>query len=175
VHIAALLLVVIVGCGAIAHGQQAAGLTAADGKSIDSMVTALYDVISGPAEQKRDWNRFRALFAPGAHLVPVSPQPEGGFAGRVLSVEDYIARAEPLFANQGFYEQEAGRRSEQWGHIAHVFSAYESRRAQGEKPFMRGINSIQLINDGRRWWILSVLWDRETPDQPLPESYLKRE
>jgi hypothetical protein len=172
---AALLLAMLMGCGAMAHAQQEPGANAADGKSIDSLVTAVYEVLSGPAEQKRDWNRFRALFVPGAHLVPVSPQPGGGFAGRVLSVEDYIVRTEPLLAREGFYEQEAGRRSQQWGHIAHVFSTYESRHAKGEKPFMRGINSIQLINDGRRWWVLSVLWDRESPEQPLPESYLKRE
>ena len=93
---------------------------------------------------------------------------------RVLTVEEYVVRTEPFFEKDAFFESEVARRVEQWGHLAHVFSTYESRRGKGEKPFMRGINSIQLMNDGQRWWVVSILWDPERPDQPLPEKYLKR-
>lgn len=173
----AMILVLLACCTALGQEQATPPPAArpADVKSIESTVAAVYDVISGPAGQKRDWNRFRGLFAPGARLIPLVPQTPGGFAARVLSVEDYVVRTEPLFAKESFYEQEAGRRTEQWGHIAQVFSTYESRRAKGEKPFMRGVNSIQLMNDGRRWWIVSVMWERESAEQPLPKKYLKRE
>jgi hypothetical protein len=57
----------------------------------------------------------------------------------------------------------------------HVFSTYEARqKADDPKPFMRGINSIQLFNDGKRWWVVSILWQSESPDNPLPEKYLTK-
>jgi hypothetical protein len=146
----------------------------ADVKSIDNIVAALYDVISGPAGQKRDWNRFRSLFWPGAHLIPVgAKQDKSGYAPRLLSVEDYVTRTDPFFAKEAFYESAVANRVEQWAQIAHVFSTYESRHAKGEKPFARGINSIQLLNDGQRWWVLNVLWINESEQNHLPERMLK--
>lgn len=172
----AMILVLIACCAALGQEQAAAPPVAnpADVKSIESTVAAVYDTISGPAGQKRDWNRFRSLFVPGARLIPISPRGEGAFGARVLTVEEYVVRTEPFFEKDAFFESEVARRVEQWGHLAHVFSTYESRRGKGEKPFMRGINSIQLMNDGQRWWVVSILWDPERPDQPLPEKYLKR-
>jgi hypothetical protein len=145
-----------------------------DVKSIDSIVAALYEVISGSAGQKRDWNRMRSLFWPGARLMPlVTPQGKTSFAARVLSVEDYISRSEPFFAKEGFYENAVANRVDQWAQIAQVFSTYESRHAKGEKPFARGINSIQVFNDGQRWWVLSILWESESEQNPLPERMLR--
>ena len=91
----------------------------------------------------------------------------------MLDVEGYIARVEPLFETEGFYEKEVARRTELFGQIAHVWSTYESRHdPRDREPFMRGINSIQLLNDGKRWWIVTVYWDSERPDNPLPPQYL---
>src|SRR5258708_566562 len=130
-----------------------------DVASIDAIVTAAYDVISGPAGQERDLNRERSLFLPGARLIPTALKPgERGnedvdLAPQWLDVEGYIARVEPYFRENGFYETEIARRTEQFGNIAHVWSTYESRHAPADpKPFMRGINSIQLFHDARRWW-----------------------
>ena len=146
----------------------------ADVKSIDSIVAALYDVISGPAGHQRDWNRFRSLFWPGARLMPlVKPPDKAGQAARVLTVEEYVERTEPFFVKEGFYESALANRVDQWAQIASVFSTYESRHAKGEKPFARGINSIQVFNDGQRWWVLSVLWQNESEQNPLPERMLK--
>ena len=146
----------------------------ADVKSIDSIVAALYDVISGPAGQKRDWNRMRSLFWPGAHLAPVvAKQDKNGNAARVFTVEEYITRSEPFFAKEGFYENAVANRVDQWAQIASVFSTYESRHAKGEKPFARGINSIQVFNDGQRWWVLNILWQNASEQNPLPERLLK--
>jgi hypothetical protein len=144
----------------------------ADVKSMDAILTALYDVISGPAGQKRDWNRFRSLFIPGARLIPTGARQQGGYGTRVMSPDDYAARADGFFAKEAFYEKEVARRVEQWAHIAQVFSTYESRRAPADKPFARGINSIQLMNDGQRWWIVTVFWQGEDKDNPLPEAML---
>ena len=150
----------------------------ADVESIDAIIAATYDVISGPAGAKRDWDRERSLFFPGARLIPTATVPgktNVDLAPLVLGVEAYIARVEPLFAKQGFYEKEIARRVEQFGRIAHVWSTYESRRDPSDaEPFMRGVNSIQLFNDGRRWWILSVYWQHESAQDRLPEKYLQR-
>jgi hypothetical protein len=148
----------------------------ADVESIDAIIKAAYDVISGPAGKKRDWERERSLFYPGARLIPtatVAGRNDVDLAPLVLDVEGYIARVEPLFAKEGFYETEIARRVEQFGRIAHVWSTYESRHDPSEQePFMRGINSIQVFNDGARWWILSIYWQHESKQDPLPQKYL---
>lgn len=142
---------------------------------MDSIIASLYDVISGPAGQKRDWDRFRALFVPGARLIPTSKQPSGVFATRVLDPDGYIAASGPTLERNGFYEKEVARQVEIFGNIAHVFSTYESRRKPDDaKPFARGINSIQLMNDGGRWWVVTVYWQAESPENPLPSKYLPK-
>lgn len=146
----------------------------ADVGSIDAIIAAVYDVISGPAGKKRDWDRMRSLFMPGARLIPTGPRPSGGYGSRALTVEDYVTRGTPLFEKEGFFETELARRTETFGQIAHVFSTYESRHAPTDaKPFQRGINSIQLMNDGKRWWIVTIFWQGEDEKNPLPEKYLK--
>jgi hypothetical protein len=146
-----------------------------DVNSIDAIIAAVYDVISGPAGKKRNWDRMRSLFINGARLIPTSPRPTGGYGSRALAVDDYIARAEPFFEKEGFYEKEAARRTETFGQIAHVFSTYESRHSpEDAKPFQRGINSFQLMNDGNRWWVVTIFWQGEDEKNPLPEKYLKR-
>jgi hypothetical protein len=146
-----------------------------DVESIDAILAAAYDVISGPAGKKRDWNRERSLFYPGARLIPTATVPGRNdvvLEPQMLDVESYIARAEPLL-QEGFFEKEVARRTEQFGRIAHVWSTYESRHHPNDAvPFMRGINSFQLFNDGERWWILSICWQHETVDHAIPEKYL---
>jgi hypothetical protein len=145
--------------------------------SIDAIIRATYDVISGPAGKKRDWDRERSLFYPGARVIPTASVPgrnDVDLEPQMLDVEGYIARAEPLFEKAGFYEKEIARRVEQFGQIAHVWSTYESRHnADDLEPFMRGINSIQLFNDGKRWWILSIYWQHENVTYPIPKKYLE--
>jgi hypothetical protein len=146
----------------------------ADVGSVDGILAALYDVISGPAGKQRDWNRLRSLFAPQGKLVAVGTRPDGSTPATTMTVDDYIGRVTKPFADAGFYESELARSSEGFGPIVHVFSTYESRHAPADaKPFQRGINSIQLYNDGQRWWILSLVWRAESDKSPLPEKYLK--
>jgi hypothetical protein len=147
----------------------------ADGASVDSTVAALYEVISGPAGAPRNWNRMRALFAPDAKLMVVTPNREGGgFALRTMTVEDYISRNMSAFNTNGFYEREIARTTDAFGQLVHVFSTYELLRAPNDaKPFMRGINSIQLAHDGKRWWIANLVWRAEDAGLALPERYLQ--
>lgn len=142
-----------------------------DVASIDAIVAALYDVISGPAGKARDWNRMRSLFVPGGRLIPTGARPTGEVGMRLLEVNDYVATGGPHLVEVGFTEHELARRTERFGHIAHVFSTYEGRMEK-EPTVLRGINSIQLMNDGSRWWIVSVFWEAETPTNPLPKEYL---
>jgi hypothetical protein len=109
-------------------------------------------------------------------LIPTALGPgenASELAPRLLDVDAYIARVQPFFATEGFYEMEVARRTEQFGRIAHVWSTYESRHDPAEpQPFMRGINSIQLFHDGTRWWIVNIYWQHESAQDPVPAKYL---
>jgi hypothetical protein len=148
------------------------GANPSDVVSIDAIVAAAYDSISG-LPGKRDWNRVRSLFIPGARLIPTAkPGANDHLAPQMLDVDGFIARVEPYVAEQGFFEKEIARRTEQFGHIAHVWSTYESRHnVDDPEPCMRGINSIQLFYDGSRWWIVTIYWQHESKEQPVPEKY----
>ena len=139
----------------------------------DGLVSALYDVISGPAGQKRSWDRMRTLFIPEARMMATGKGPDGNMVKRNTSVEDYINTSGPRLEKDGFFEQEISRKTDQFGSVVHLFSTYAARRKkEDEKPFLRGINSIQLWNDGKRWWIVSIFWQAESPENPLPAQYL---
>lgn len=141
----------------------------ADVGSVDAIVAALYDVISGPAGEARDWDRFRSLFLPGAQLVPV-----GGESGRPqpTTVEGYVRGASGYFAENGFFEREVARSVHRYGPVVQIFSTYESRHSPDDaEPSARGVNSIQLVHDRERWWIAGIAWaDTETAG-PIPDRY----
>ena len=147
----------------------------ADVATIDAIVTALYASISGPAGEARDWDRFRSLFAPGARLIPLARPANGPPVPRVLSPDDYVQRSGEFLTRYGFTEREIARRVDRFGGIAQVFSTYEGRFQASDAPSTppRGINSIQLAFDGTRWWVVTVFWDSERADNPIPAEYLK--
>lgn len=146
----------------------------ADVGSLDSIMKAVYASISGDAGKARDWDRFRSLFHKDARLIPSGKNAQTGVVGaRAFTPDEYITRSEPFFAKEGFYENEKARRVETYGNVVHVFSTYESRHKIGEKPFARGINSFQLLKDGKRWWVMTIYWQAETPDNQIPKKYLK--
>ena len=143
--------------------------------SLDAIMKAVYDVISGDAGKPRDWDRFRTLFHKDARLIPSGKNPQTGVAGaNAFSPEDYIKRVDPVFAKDGFHERELARHVDQYGNIAQVFSTYHAFRKSDDKtPFLRGINSFQLLNDGTRWWVVTIYWQAETPDNTIPKKFLK--
>ena len=145
-----------------------------DVRSVDAIVAALYDVISGPKGKQRDWERMRSLFLPDGRLIPARADREAHRADAViLSIDAYIERSSPRMLESGFFERGVHNRVEQFGNIAHVWSTYESRHDAGDaQPFSRGINSIQLLKSGDRYYIVEVMWDAETPGNPIPREYL---
>jgi hypothetical protein len=143
----------------------------ADTDSIESVVKAVYEVISGPAGS-RDWTRFRSLFAEGGRLIAMRTT-AGTTVPSLMTPDDYVQRTTPNFEKNGFFETAVAQRIETFGTIAHVFSTYESRRAPGEKPFARGINSFQLVRQANAWKVMTILWDSEREGNPIPEKYLK--
>lgn len=151
----------------------AALAAAADVSTIDSIISVLYAVISGPVGQPRQWQRFAALFHPQARLMPSHCDSAGRCDIRVLTPSEYRQLADSFLVKEGFTERQIAARTERFGNVAHVFSSYESFHRGETKPFMRGINSIQLVWDGRRWWVLSILWDNERPGNPLPPAFAR--
>ena len=143
-----------------------------DVKSLDAILVAIYDVISGPTGD-RDWKRFRSLFLPQARFTQVGTGPDGAKAVITWNVDEFVRDAGEIFSKEPFYEKAIVNRPESFGNVTQVFSSYESRHSPGDKPFERGINSIQLLNDGTRWWVLSILWDTERAGNLLPEKFRK--
>ncbi|MEM1054721.1 MAG: hypothetical protein AAGI52_04290 [Bacteroidota bacterium] len=150
-----------------------------DVESIGAILDAVYDVISGPTTEARDWDRFRSLMHEDARLIPIGQGQDSTWGPYVVwSVEDYVAYGSDAFANspvlqgKGFYEVEATRRVERYSHLAHAWSTYETRLDPSEEPFARGINSFQLYHDGERWWVMQIFWQQESPDAPIPVAYL---
>lgn len=142
----------------------------ADVASPDSIMAALYGVISGPAGLRRDWDRFRALFLPDARLILIS---DG--QARSFNLERFIVEIGSSFELNGLFQREVARRVEGFGQVIHALSVYESRRKESDRtPFARGIWSVHLIGDGSRWWIANFIWQPEHPKLPIPKNYLKK-
>jgi hypothetical protein len=167
------VLATLVGVGARSADAQQPEADPADVSSISALITAVYDVISGDAGEARDWDRWHSLFAEGATLSAVGRAPDGTVRRIIMTPESYVERSGAVLEQNGFVEAEIGRTTEQFGLIAHAFSTYESYRSRSDsEPFQRGINSFQLMNDGGRWWVVSVYWQAEGPDFPIPGRYI---
>lgn len=103
---------------------------------------------------------------------PIFPDKDGKYTTTVLSVDEFVADATPYFKDGDFYERESASHSDRYGNIMQVFSTYESLRAKNGKPFARGINSFQLLYKDNRWWIVTIFWQEEDHDFPIPTKYL---
>jgi hypothetical protein len=145
-----------------------------DVATIDGMVKAYYEVVSGPAGQPRDWARDRTLYIKDLRFVSVDVDKSGQLAPRITSHQEYVDASDRM-SKDGFFEKEIHRVTERFGPIAHVWSTYESRRTENGPIIMRGINSIELFWDGKRWWIANAIWTDETKDDPIPKEYLPKD
>jgi hypothetical protein len=141
--------------------------SAADLAGIDQAIRGVYEVISGPPGQKRDFDRMRSLFAPNATMKAIGPK---GLRGG--TVENYISRNSAILEKEGFTERELGRRVEIWGGLATAWSAYDGRTANGSFH-ERGINSFQLVKVDGKWLVASILWQEATPENPLPTDLIQ--
>ena len=142
-----------------------------DVQSLDAVVAAIYDVISGPPGA-RDWSRFQSLFAKDARLIAVRVPKEGKPTLAVMTPKEYEDRAGKYFLEHGFFEHELSRKSDSFGAMTHIYTTYESRETKDGKPIDRGINSMEFFFDGERWWCVEIYWDAERPGNPIPEKYL---
>ena len=163
-----------------AHPAWPAPKNAGDVDTVEHLISALYDVISGPAGQPRDWDRFRALFLPDGRLgvirpsTPAKDDQPAKMGDAVFRTPDmYIERNDGYLKTHGFFERGIANRVEEFGNLVHVWSTYESRHALTDSmPFARGINSIQIVHARDRYWLASIMWDDERPGLTLPEKYL---
>jgi hypothetical protein len=131
-------------------------------------VTTLYEILSGRAHEPRDWARFRALFTPKAILTPIR-RLDGSLAPKTMTVEEYVQSRTAILATTDFFESQSTHRVDVFGAMAHVLSAYESKRSVNAPPFSRGVNSFQLLcGEDATWRIVSILWDIETANNPVP-------
>jgi hypothetical protein len=160
---------ILVSCSGFAQDSNASV------KSLDGTIEALYGSISGEKGEARKWDLFQSLFTENAMLVPTVQNDDGVATLRPMTPGEYMDNANEWLVNNGFHEVEIHRVVDQYGPVVHIFSTYESRRSiKDESPFARGINSIQLLNDGNRWWIMTIYWSGETPDNPIPDKYLPK-
>jgi hypothetical protein len=144
-----------------------------DVASVDALIKALYDVISGDPGQSRDWDRFRYLFTPEAKLIPTGKNAEGKITHRVMSPEEYVQ----MFTNRittGFFERELYQVKEEFGTIVHVFSTYETKEKKDGPVTNRGINSIQLLKTNERYYVMNIFWCAESLGFQLPDQYLPK-
>ena len=145
-------------------------------RTLNSTILTLYAVISGEKGQERDWELMKFLFHPEAKLIPSGKNKEGVYVARYMTPDDYILSNGQWLVDEGFFEKEIHRSVNTFGNITQVFSTYESYKSEAdETPFMRGINSIQLLNDGERWWILNIYWTQESQENPIPKEYLPKD
>jgi hypothetical protein len=142
-----------------------------DVATVDGMVQAYYDVITGPAGQPRQWSRDRSLYIPSVRFVATGVA-QGRPYARVMEHQDFVDGSDSLFVHDGFVEREIHRVTRSYGNIVQVFSTYEERRTAGGPVAGRGINALQLFWDGTRWWIASAIWFEEDPSHPIPAEFL---
>jgi hypothetical protein len=146
-----------------------------DTESIEAIVTALYEAISRESGAYSDWERMRPLLSCGSRIIPPSGQ-DGllevlHFEAFQQRVDHNVRQLQAEGSDRGFHERELAKRIEHFGSIAHVWSSYASRySADDPEPFTRGINSFQLAYHRGRWWVMTILWDIEREDNPIPED-----
>jgi hypothetical protein len=146
-----------------------------DVSTIEGIVKASYETISGGVGVARQWGRDRTLYDPFMRFVSLSKDPKTGKITRSSgSEQDYADHADAYFVKVGFTEHEMAHEIHGFGNVATVLSSYEGKETATNKPTDRGVNIFQLYNDGKRWWILSMTWDEERPDNPLPTVLLPK-
>lgn len=165
------VLLWLVGSAVTTVAQVPAGSDAdpADVGTLDGIVAAFYDVVSGPSGVPRQWERDATLYRPGTAFTIA----DSSGAYHNVTPAEFAGETDAFLTRSGFVEREIHRETHRFGSVAQVWSTYEWRTADGVTG--RGINGIHLVHDGQRWWITHATWDDETPERPIPEEYLPDE
>ena len=171
-----LSFVICIVCISSLVGQSAKEMNIEKVATLDAIIATLYDIVSGEKTEKRDWELLKYLCKSDAKLIVHSEGQNGDKSTTYMALDDYIDRAGSSFSKKDFFEREIHRTVDTFGPITQVFSTYESFDSKtAETPFVRGINSIQLLNDGERWWIINIYWTSESDTNPIPEKYLPKD
>jgi hypothetical protein len=150
--------IVVVALFSLIQGSLTAQSTRpADVTSIDGIIRAYYEVVSGPAGGTIDTARDRSLHHPEAWVAVAAVDSSGSPTVRVITLQEYHGDNRPR--TEGFWEWETDRVVSRSGNMVHVWSSYASARTQGGEPYDRGVNSITLFHDGDRWWIMGWMFD----------------
>lgn len=145
--------------------------------TVDGIIHGLYDAISGPVGQDRDWNSFRNLFAENARMYIAAPDKDSATVLKSITPEEYADRNQTRLSDIGFSEDELYRITNTYGAGTQVFSTYESHytNKNGEEDLTKGINNIQLYFDGERYFIVSIFWDANAKNIEVPDRYLPKD
>jgi hypothetical protein len=135
-------------------------------ETLDAIIAEMYDTVSFEAGTRPDWSRQENIFAPGARLVRVND--DGVFEFDLASYRENFEAMIDSGEMPSFWEAELWRDTRQFDDVAHVLSAYETRRTHGSEVLNRGVNSIQLFRRDGRWWISAMIWRREGKTVAIP-------
>jgi hypothetical protein len=143
--------------------------------SIEAIVKASYETISGGVGVPRQWGRDETLFDPNVRFVAVERDPKSGaIVATITTHHEFVDGTDASLVKDGFTERELAHTIQRFGNVATVLSSYEGKNASTGKVVTRGVNIFQLYFDGKRWWILSMVWDQETPANPIPPELLPK-
>jgi len=143
-----------------------------DVNTIEGIVKASYETISGGVGVARQWGRDRTLFAPSVRYISLSKNKAGEVKARTSDYQEYLDESDDFLVKQGFTEAELGDEIKRFGNVATVLSSYEGRVQSTGKVVTRGVNIFSLYFDGKRWWIQTMMWDEEGPENPIPANLL---
>ncbi len=129
-----------------------------DASTIDGIMRAYYEVVSGPPGESADLERDRTLHHQDAWIAIAGVDGTGNPVVNLMTIDEYHGDNAPR--RQGFWEWETDRVTQRSGNMVHVWSSYASARTQHGEPFDRGVNSVTLFYDGTRWWIMGWMFDR---------------
>jgi len=146
-----------------------------DVSTIEAIVQADYESISGGVGVPRNWGRDLSLFDPHAWFVAFSTDSKSGVVKKQsFNEQGYVDGSDALLVKVGWSEHELAHKIERFGNVATVLSSYEGKVASKGEAYSRGVNIYQLYFDGKRWWILSIVWDEERPGNPIPPELLPK-
>jgi hypothetical protein len=144
-----------------------------DVSTIEGIVKASYETISGGVGVPRQWGRDESLFDRNVRFVALERDPKSGaIVATITTHQEFVDTTDASLVKEGFTERELGHKIVRYGNVATVLSSYEGNNVSTGKVVTRGVNIFQLYYDGKRWWILSMVWDVETPANPIPPELL---
>ncbi len=141
---------------------------------IDALIDSLYAAVSFEPGEIPDWDRARSFFLPEALLVVA---PRGPGSGQVMDLEAWIRdfvefHEQQDIATKGFHEAIANREVVVYGNIAHAFVVFEPRIGPSwEGPTIPGVDSIEMVRHGGRWWIVAITTQFSSPEMPIPDRF----